>query len=179
MLETLYMLYMTRTLGLEPALIGLIFGGGSVGFLLGALLPDLSIRRLGLGVTIVIGLLLPALSDFMLPLVAGPKPVIVGVLILAQFCFGLGLTIYNVGQVSLRQAITPDPLQGRMNATMSFAVYGVVPLGALAGGVLGEWIGIRPTLFLAASGELLAVAWLLWSPIRSLRATPALQQPQA
>jgi hypothetical protein len=127
----------------------------------------------------IVGFMIPALADFTLPLVAGPKLVIVLLLTAAQICFGLGLTLYNVGQVSLRQAVTPDQLLGRMNATLSFAISGIVPLGALVGGALGELIGIRATLLLAASGELLAVLWLIWSPICSLRRSPALQQPQA
>jgi hypothetical protein len=68
----------------------------------------------------------------------------------------------------LRQVITPDDLQGRMNAVMSFIDWGVVPLGGLLGGGLGEAIGLRSTLLLAALGEILAVLWLLLSPIRSL-----------
>jgi MFS family permease len=177
--EAVSMLYMIRNLELEPALLGIIFGGGSVGFLVGALLPERLATWFGLGPTIMIGFLIPGLSDFMLPLVSGSKFAMVGLLTISQICFGLGLTLYNVGQVSLRQAVTPDHLLGRMNATLSFAVSGIVPLGALAGGALGELVGIRATLLLAASGELLAVLWLIGSPIRSLRQAPALQQPQA
>jgi predicted MFS family arabinose efflux permease len=163
-LETVYLLYMTHNLGLSAGQIGIIFGAGSVGFLLGALLPERTERTFGFGPTLITGLVILALADLALPLVAGPIWLIVGVLMVAQLCFGLGLTLYNVGQVSLRQTLTPDTLQGRMNASFDFAVAGLVPLGALAGGLLGELIGIRTVLILAAAGELLAVVWLLWSP---------------
>jgi hypothetical protein len=58
---------------------------------------------------------------------------------------------------------------GRVNGTLDFAGAGLLPLGALTGGLLGAWIGLRPTLLLAASGEVLAVAWLLCSPLRRLQ----------
>jgi predicted MFS family arabinose efflux permease len=74
-----------------------------------------------------------------------------------------------VGQLSLRQIATPDRLQGRVNATISVIGIGMVPLGGLLGGVLGETIGPRATLFAAALGEALSVTWLLLSPLRSLR----------
>jgi MFS family permease len=168
-LETVFLLYMTRNLGLSAGQIGVIFGAGSVGFLLGALLPERAARRYGFGPTLIAGPIILALADFVLPLVGGPVWLVVLVLMGSQLCFGMGLTLYNVGQVSLRQTLTPDALQGRMNASFDFAVAGVVPLGALLGGLLGELLGIRTVLILAATGELLAVGWLLWSPVRSLR----------
>jgi hypothetical protein len=66
------------------------------------------------------------------------------VLMAAQFFFGLGLTIFNIGQVSVRQTVTPDHLQGRMNATLSFIAAGSVPLGGLLGGGLGEMMVLPP-----------------------------------
>ena len=69
-------------------------------------------------------------------------------------------------QVSLRQAIVPDRLQGRMNATMRFAVWGTLPLGALLGGALGEAIGLRPVLALGVLGVLLGSLCVLLSPLR-------------
>lgn len=171
-LEAVYLLYMTRNLNLAPSLIGLIFGAGSVGFLLGALLPAYLTSRVSLGGTIISGLFLTAASDFILPLAAGPQLLIVALLISGQICFGLGLTLFNVGQMSLRQAVTPDELQGRMNSTINVAVGGAILLGALLGGVLGERIGLRPTLLVAASGELLSVLWLIFSPVRTLHQPP-------
>jgi MFS family permease len=175
-LEAIFILYVTQELGIGAALLGLIFAGGSVGFLVGALLPGWVIGRLGWGPGIMVGLLLVGLSDLLIPLVRGSVVVAMAaaVLVTAQFFFGLGLVIFNTGQVSLRQAKTPDELQGRMNATMSFLAGAVVPLGGLLGGALGETIGLRPTLLLAAFGEILSVLWLLLSPIRSQHEQPTL-----
>ncbi|MFN8492243.1 MAG: MFS transporter [Caldilineaceae bacterium] len=168
-LEAIYLLYMTQHLKLGAGLIGFIFGAGSIGFLVGALLPNRVVRRWGLGPTMLAGLLLLALADFILPLATGSLPFVVALLIAGQVCFGFGLTFYQVSQISLRQAMTPDHLLGRMNATLDFVVAGLIPLGALLGGLAGERLGLRPTLFIAAGGELLAVLWLLFSPVRSLR----------
>jgi MFS family permease len=171
-LEAVLILYLTRELEVGPGLLGLIFATGSVGFLIGALLPGRASRRFGLGPSIIGGILLAALSDLLIPLAGGAVPIIVVVLVISEFFFGLGLTIYNVGQASLRQAITPDHLQGRVNATMGVIASASVPLGGLLGGVLGTAVGLRATLVVAAVGEILSVVWLLISPLRSLRQQP-------
>jgi hypothetical protein len=87
--------------------------------------------------------------------------------------FAAGGTIYNISQVSYRQAITPHRMLGRMNATMRFMVWGTMPLGSLTGGLLGTVIGLRPTLMIAAVGGLLSVLWVLVAPVRTLDGVPA------
>jgi MFS family permease len=79
---------------------------------------------------------------------------------------------YNITQVSLRQAITPHRLLGRMNASMRFLVWGTMPIGSLLGGLLGEVIGLRMTLLVAALGGFLAVLPVLFSPVRHLKTQP-------
>jgi predicted MFS family arabinose efflux permease len=165
-LEAVWILYLTQYLQLSPGLLGFIFACGGLGFLVGALLPDRITRRFGLGKAMIGGLLLTGSSDLLTPLAGGSWVVVTLTLITGQFFFGIGLTLFNVAQVSLRQAVTPDSLQGRMNATIGFMAWGLVPLGALLGGWLGETIGLRSTLFLGAGGEILAVLWLLLSPVR-------------
>ncbi len=177
-LEAIFVLFLTRNLHLEPGLLGLIFASGSVGFLFGALSQRWLTHRLGLGTAISGGLLLTGLSDLLVPLLneSMGMVVITGVLMSAQFFFGLGLTTFRIGQVSVRQSITPDHFQGRMNATMNFIAVGIVPVGGVLGGLLGERIGLRPTLVLAALGEILAVLWLFFSPLRTLREQPTLTE---
>jgi hypothetical protein len=87
-----------------------------------------------------------------------------------------GVVVYNINQVSFRQRLCPEQLLGRMNATMRFVVGGVFPLGATLGGAIASGIGLRATLWLAAAGQLSAVAWLFASPIRAMRDFP---NPQA
>jgi MFS family permease len=93
-------------------------------------------------------------------------------LIAALTVFGMGGVIYNITQVSLRQAITPQRMQGRMNATMRFMVWGTLPIGAFAGGLLGNTIGLRPTLWVAAIGGFFSFVPPLLSPVRSLERIP-------
>jgi hypothetical protein len=79
---------------------------------------------------------------------------------------------YNINQVSVRQALCPRRLQGRMNASVRFLVWGALPLGGFLGGVLGSIVGIRSTLWVAALGQAFAFVWLLPSPIPSMHEMP-------
>ena len=94
---------------------------------------------------------------------------------LVSVCFaasGFGSVVYNVAQVSYRQSICPPHLLGRMNAAVRFIVWGTMPLGALAGGVLGSTLGVRETLFVGAAGMCLAVLWVIASPLFGRRDFP-------
>ena len=173
MFEAAWLLYVSKDLGLEPVTFGIIFSMGGVGFLLGALLADRLIRWAGIGRAVFLGVAIAGLSDLATPLAGGSAIAIVVLLTVASFAFGVGATVFRVAQVSLRQASTPISLQGRMNGAMNSLEVGLVPVGALMGGILGEVIGLRPTLFLAASGELAAVLWILLSAVWSMRDPPA------
>jgi hypothetical protein len=81
----------------------------------------------------------------------------------------LGNLLYNINQVSFRQAIVPIRLQGRLNATMRTIVWGTLPLGALTGGFLGELIGLRPAILLSVVAGSVSFLWVLFSPVRGIR----------
>lgn len=172
MVTAIFVLYATRNLGIGPGLLGLIYGGGNIGFLLGAFFVGHIAARIGVGTTLAGAVLLMGLAVLLIPLASGPLFAVVAVLIAARAVLGFGSTLYNVNQVSLRQAITPDRLQGRMNASVRFMTWGVMPLGSLAGGALGTVLGLRATLLIAALGGLLAVLWLWFSPVRTLKEQP-------
>ena len=80
--------------------------------------------------------------------------------------------MYNVAQVSYRQVVCPEAMLARANATVRFVGFGAVTLGALLGGAIGESIGIRGTLWIAASGTSLAAGWVVCSPLRGMRDFP-------
>jgi len=172
MLEAVFVLYIVQVLDVGPATLGIVFSIGGLGFLVGALLPSLVNRRLGLGATTAMALVVVGASDLLVPLAEGSGWLVVPLLIAAQFFFGIGMTLFNVNQVSIRQVAVHDHLRGRAGATARFVAMGVVPIGALLGGVLGEAIGLRQTLVLAAIGEITAALWLWVSPVRAIRQLP-------
>src|SRR4029077_8397816 len=94
------------------------------------------------------------------------------VLILGQAFFGFGAVAYNISQVSLRQAITPERLQGRMNATMRWIVWGTIPLGTITGGAIATAYSLRTALWVGATGALFSFVPVLFSPVRSIREMP-------
>jgi len=83
------------------------------------------------------------------------------------------IPVYNINQISLRQAIVPDRLQGRMNATMRTFVWGTLPAGSFTGGIIGEHLGIVWTLIIGALISILAMVWISFPPVVSLRDVPA------
>ena len=91
---------------------------------------------------------------------------------LGSFVTALTVVTYNVNQVSLRQAIVPLRLQGRMNASMRWIVWGTLPAGSIVGGILGALLGLRPAIGIAVLGVSLAFLWVLLSPVRSLKIVP-------
>ncbi len=109
---------------------------------------------------------------FLVPL-AGGGPVLAFLMLAgARLLDGLSDTIFVINIVSLRQTITPDRLQGRVNASVRSIADGMVPIGGILGGLLGEWLGLRPTLLAGAIGIAVSVVWLWCSPVRSLRDQP-------
>lgn len=173
MYGAILILFMVRALHLRPGLVGLVFAFGNAGFLIGALASGWFVRRIGLGPTIVVSALIGGVGAVFAPVahVGSALPW----LIAAQLVIGTGIPLYNINQVSLRQAICPDRLQGRMNATMRFMVWGTLPLGAAAGGALGRAIGLRPTLWVAAILGCFTFLFVLLSPVRSLADVPPVE----
>jgi MFS family permease len=163
--------YAVRQLHMTAVLIGLVFSLASVGALLGALTANRFAERLGVGRAIVWSQA-TALIDVLIPLAPHDKyraiPFIAG----AQFVTAACIVIYNVNQVSLRQALCPERLQGRMNACMRFIVWGTIPLGSLAGGVLAASVGVHATIWIGVLGTGLAVLPVALSRVRSVERMP-------
>jgi len=163
-------LYMVRKLHLSAAAIGAIFAVGSVAGVVSAVVAGRLLRLGGIGRMTVAGAFMFAVGGVFIPLAtrgAGALWIVAGLTTV-----GFGGIVYNIGQVSYRQAITPDRLLGRMNATMRFMVWGTLPVGALIGGALGSAIGLRPTLWVAAALGLVSPFFVFASPLRRVRALP-------
>jgi MFS family permease len=164
------LVYLVREIGLAPEVIGLVFGLGNIGFLVGAVLADRISARFGVGPTIIGSALLFGPSALFIAV--APKELAVPFLVASGLLAGFGGVVYNVTQVSLRQAITPERMQGRMNATMRFVVWGTIPIGSLLGGALGTVIGLHEAIWIGAIGGTLSFLPVLFSPLRSLREMP-------
>ncbi|HEY6738425.1 MAG TPA: MFS transporter [Actinopolymorphaceae bacterium] len=162
-------LYLARDMDLGAGVIGLIFAAANVGFLLAAAGARRIADRLGVGATLIGGAVAAAVGAFLLPAALGPLWLALPLLVLGQAINAGGRTVFTITQLSLRQSITPDDMQGRVAATMRVAVVGTIPLGALLGGVLGEAIGLWPAIAIGAIGHLLPLVWLWSSPVRTYR----------
>jgi MFS family permease len=158
-------------LGLSAATVGLIFALGNIGVLLGALSGGRLAKAFGIGSVIIATAGLSGVALLSYPLAPPDDPF--WVLVVGGLLAGFTTVVYNVNQVGLRQAITPDRMLGRMNATMRLIVWGTIPIGALLGGILGTTIGLVPTLWVSAIGSFLAVVPVFFSPVRQLREIPA------
>ena len=169
----LYVLYATRELGLGAATIGAIFIMGGLGAIPGAMLARWVGDRFGIGPAMVAGLFLSAIAAVLVPIASGPTALVVALLAAAKALGALTFTVANIHQWSLRQAVTPDHLAGRVTAGQRLIVYGGGSLGALIGGGLGGAIGVRPALFVCVLGSILAPLWTLFSPLPRLREQPA------
>ena len=169
-LWSIFLVYAVRRLGLSPAQIGLTFSLASTGFLAGAVLSTRIAARIGVGPTLVAAAFTVGWPLLLVPL--APREYAIPVVVVALGIAEFAGVVFNVVGISLFQAITPDRLLGRMNASRRFVVWGVVPLGSLAGGALASAIGLRPTLVVGAVGSTLAFVPLLFSPLRGLREVP-------
>jgi len=170
--ESVYILYVTRNLGFSPVMIGVILATGAFGALLGVPLAGRIERSFGVGPTIVGVASLWGISYLFIPLTSGSLTVTVTLLVIAAVLSGLGETVYQITQTSLRQVLVPDRLQGRMTASVRFIIWSTVPIGAMLGGTLGETLGLRAALWVGAVGNLLAFLWVFCSPVRTLRDLP-------
>ncbi|MEO6504233.1 MAG: MFS transporter [Jatrophihabitantaceae bacterium] len=142
----LQVLYAARTLGLNPASIGLVLAAGNAGGLAGALLCGRLTTRFAAGPLMICSLALAALGAAVLPLSHSAISFGAGL-----FLAYAGAVIYNIVQITLRQLVTPERLLNRANATLRFIEWGTLPLGAAVGGMLVAPLGLRGVLAAAAA----------------------------
>jgi MFS family permease len=163
---SIFLVYAVRELGLSAVTIGLVFGVGNVGWLLGALAATRLSGAFGVGRTIVLSTLLFSPAMLLIPL--APKSFPYPLLIAGLITLGFAAVVFNVTAISFMQAITPDRMLGRLNASRRFVVWGVIPLGSLIGGALASRVGLSETLWIGAIGSAFACLPVLFSPVRSI-----------
>jgi MFS family permease len=170
--NAIVVLFMSEELGLSPGAIGLVFSAGAVGALVGAIAAPMAGRPLGIGRAIVAGAILFPAPLIAFPLVGGPGWLVLAVLIAAEGLASAGVMLFDVNLNPLNVLATPWHLRGRQAGAARFVNYGVRPLGALMGGVLGEAIGLRGALLVGALGSLGGVLWLVGSAVPATTHVP-------
>src|SRR5919201_1664753 len=173
---SLFILYATRSLGVRPGVLGIVLGAASVGSVIGSLVTGAISRRIGVGPAFVLGCVLFPLPLVLVPLAGGPEWRILAFLSLAELLSGFGVMILDISVAAIRAALTPDRLRARVAGAYMVVNYGVRPLGALLGGALGTWIGLRSTLWIASTAAIAGVLWLLPSPLVRMRELPEVEE---
>jgi MFS family permease len=165
----IWLLFTTEVLHLDPAVIGVIAALGGFGSLLGAVFAEQLTRRFGLGRVAIAATLVAAFGNLLIPLAPAGMPLVAVACLLGQQLIGdTGATIFDVTEISVRQARVESRQLGRVNATVRVAMVLAQLAATLAGGLLAEAIGLRGAAFLAPIGALLGALALYASPVRSL-----------
>lgn len=168
-LNAIAILYATRSLHVRPAVLGLVLGTGAVGGVLGSLVTGRVTRRIGIGPTFIAGCVLFPAPLVLIPAAAGPHVVVLACLFAAEFGAGVGVMLLDIAGGAIFAGVIPHELRSRVSGAYRSVNYGVRPLGALTGGLLGSAIGLRPTLWLAVAGAVTCALWLVRSPLPALR----------
>ena len=163
---TVFILYLTQELTINPTWFGIILASASGASLLGASVAHLGAQHYGPGPMLISSTLLMSIGMGIVPLAPEVGMFTIPTLIVAQAFHSTGLTIYSINQISLRQAITPRKLLGRVNASRRVLVFGVIPFGAMISGALGETIGLQLTLAIGATVTFFSFVFQLISPLR-------------
>jgi len=174
--NAIVILYATRELHIRPAVLGLVLGAGAIGGLLGSLVTGRITRLIGLGPAFVVGCVLFPAPLLLVPLASGPRIVVLACLFAAEFLAGAGVMLLDISIGAIFAAAIPDRLRSRVSGAYRTVNYGIRPLGALTGGLLGSAIGLRPTLLLASLGGVTCVLWLMRTPVPRLHGLAAARE---
>lgn len=167
--ETVFILYVTRELGLDAALLGTVYTVGGLASVVGAALVQRVIGRLGIGPSVVAGLITLTFGGTLV-LIAGGSPIVATIYISARAAFfGFSAAVINVTTGTVTQAALPDRLLGRVGGAAQVLGLGVIPVSALLGGWLGANVGLWNTLALSVGAQLLALVFVVTSPLRAIR----------
>jgi MFS family permease len=179
--QAVLILYLVSGLHLRAAMIGVVFGIGSLGAVAGAAVSGPAGRR-WLGPALVVAIAVNAAGATLIGVASGP--VAVPLVVAGQLLVGLSFPLYFVNTTSLRQAVSPRAYLGRITAAFAMISWGMIPLGALIGGLLPFWIGLRATVVVGGAGKLVGLVFLVASPVLAVRSVadarrrePAAEQP--
>jgi predicted MFS family arabinose efflux permease len=168
-LNAIVILYATRSLHVRPAVLGLVLGVGAAGAVLGSLVTGRVTRRIGIGPTFIAGCVLYPAPLALIPAAGGPHTLVLACLFAAEFGSGIGVMLLDIAGGAIFAGVIPHEVRSRVSGAYRTVNYGVRPLGAITGGLLGSAIGLRPTLWLAVAGAVTCALWLVRSPLPALR----------
>ena len=174
---TLFVIYAARKMHMSAGAIGLVLACFGVGGLAAAATLRRALGWLGYGKMLLAGYAMAALAILGIPLVPGPVALSTLLFTGVYFVAGYGIVATNVATMTLRQITTPASLHGRVNASFRFAIGALMPFSAALAGLLGERVGLRPTLFICAAGMPISVLWIALSPTRKVGAAEELAAP--
>lgn len=167
-LGALITLYLVRDLHLAPVVMGAIFAVGGISAFAGSIVVTRIARHWPVGRILLVSLLIYDIGALTVPLASGPVALAVGLLVVGQ-SLDAAHTIYSVTRLSHFQRTTPDQMQGRLHATLGVVEGCATVVGLALGGILGQTIGVRATLFLVCAGKLLGPVLLASPAVRRLR----------
>jgi predicted MFS family arabinose efflux permease len=169
---SVYVLFMTDELGLSSAGVGAVFATGGIGSLIGSMVAAPLASHFGIGQTILWSAIGFGVFGLCVPLALLEPSVALPLVMFAEFSQWGTLQIFNVNRFSLRQALTPDRLMGRVSASSTTIIGGMQPIGSLIGGAIGELVSVQAALVVGCAGMFIAAWWVWDSPIPSLRTLP-------
>jgi MFS family permease len=174
--STIFTVYAVRTLGLTPLKLGIAMGALQAGALLGSLGAARVKRVLGLGRALAVSILGVSGAPLLLLLPHSASPAAIAVFAAGWLGHGCGIAIWNVNTITLRQAVTPTRLLARMNATYRMLLFGALPVGSMAGGLLGSAFGLHSALVVAVLVLVTPICWIFFSPVFRLTEMPSVQE---
>lgn len=177
--QPLILIFASRHLELSAATIGMALGVGAVGGLLGAVITPALVRRIGAGPSVAVGIVLYSAPLAVLATAGGPYWVKVAVLAGTEFVSAVGVMLFDVVLQSVFVAVTPDRMRSRVSGGFATVNFGVRPLAALAGGAVAQLVGIPLTLVLTGLGGILAIGWMLGTPVIRTGAVEDLEAVEA
>lgn len=163
-------LFITRQLGIGASIFGAIVAVSGPSAILGTLLAGRIVRASGLGPTLIGALFVTGGAALLVPLAATVAPLGIPLLVGWRALDAIGGAIYGINFYTVLQTVPPQQVQGRVNATARVFIWGATALGSLAGGALGQRIGLGGALAIGAAVMLLAPLGLLASRMRGVRA---------
>jgi MFS family permease len=167
---SVYLVFATEELGLGPATIGIIAAVGGASSFLGAVFAERVSRRVGIGPAILLGVVGFTMGSGLTPLApAGALAVAVALLVAQQLIADGAGTIQEINEISLVQTVAPDRVLGRVNGSIEFLTHLWLLVGTIAGGLIGEAVGLRAAMLVGVLGGVAAIVFLWLSPVRSLR----------